>query len=592
MLASEVTGYGSVYGEVTYNGEPVQMATVVVKPLKSYCALGLYGEFQIDSIPAGYYSIEVVIMDMLPSAGTLFSISNGESVYLPIVLDFAATPPWPPYFTNRSDTLILRSSDGSFARDGFQLWSDSIYVPIRTIDDSTVIALIPDFAGEIGYSLPGSSEVILCDYNDLGDTVVSVSSAPTCHRNESGGILPLDPHEYLNPNYSLRRECIDLSEWGDDELVNLGFLGFNVSFMDSVSNDAFLLFLFYRDRLIVLDESYSVTRYDYPFPVRNYNISGSGQYVALFHDIGFGHHGGDVAVLDTRSGDIVRLDPTPERDEPDPWMSSAFNSSRCYSHFLLNSGEIVRVFDGWMLISSTDDEGVVTNEVVSEYISSKYQVITEFNDENTIWLCTRINDSAFLTEFSSSGEIHNQYQVLGDIWDPNPVVLLASGNPGMLFYADMSGLYYELAFAGLPILQNCLRGDYIKEFQVSPNLNYLLHVTNTQNGYYPTITNFVERSSVSLEFSSEWNFCYLRGISDTGYSFIVYENARSSGYPPDFRNALYDKFGELVWAGPIRKRQPCIVEQDWKSPADAVSSDGSTIVYIDGTIINVVRIEI
>ena len=584
MLCGITYGIGSISGIVTSNGEIVQMGDLVVKPNNHHGCLNQNGEFYIDSIPPGNYNIHFHAMDMTLYAGIPFSIVEDENVFIQMKLDPAATPQWPEYPDAHLDTLVFEFADGF--NEGFQVWADSLSIVTEIFDDSTLLAFVPENAIVMGYSLPGIAEVVLPELDDREDTVIHVAGASINNRMQSTDVLPLDPHEYLNHNFTLERDCIDVSRWGDDELVNFGFIGLEVLFSDSSPG----LYLFYRDRLIVLDETADVERYKFPFPIRTYSISRNGAYVSVFQDIGFGFQGGDVAVIDIESGEIFQFDPTPAREEPDSWVTSTFGSQR-YTYSILNSGEVVKIFDGSMLISTHKNGRAVSTEVSNECISPDYEVITGLNDENTIWFCSEVGNSFALTEFNNSGEILNQYELLGEVSQFNRVVMLSASNPKMCYYSNLSVVYQELLLSEFPLTMNELDGENIKEFQISPNSEYLSYLTNTRNGYYPIISNLAERISVSFEFSRDWNFCYLRGLSDTGRLFSLYENASSREYPWHYRLALFAPSSELIWAGPTRRLQPILLEQNWQSSADALSADGTTLVYLDGSVVNVLRIK-
>ena len=589
MFCGIAYGFGSISGVVTSHGEILQMGNLIVKPNNYRGYLNQNGEFYIDSIPPGNYNIHFHMMDITLFAGIPFSIVEDENLFIQMELDPAATPQWPEYPDTHLDTLVFEFADG--LNEGFQVWADSLLIVTEISDDSTLLAFVPKNATVIGYSLPGTAEVVLPELDDTEDTVIYVAGAGINNRMQSTDILPLDPHEYLNHNFTLERDCIDLSRWGDDDLVNFGFIGLEVLFLDSMNPASPRFYLFYRDRLIILDETFDVIRYKFPFPIRTYNISRNGLYVSVFQDIGFEFQGGDVAVISLESGEIAQFDPTPEREEPDSWVTSAFGSER-YTYSILNSGEVLKIFDGSMLILTHKNGRAISTEVLNECISPDYDIVTGLNDENTTWFCAEVGDLFILTEFNNAGEILNQYELLEEVSQFNRVIMFSAGYPKMCFYSDLSVIYQELLFGEFPLIMNELDGENIIEFQISPNSEYLAYLTSTQSGYYPIISSLVERTSVSFEFSRDWNFCYLRGLSDTGRLFSLYENASSREYPSHCRLALFAPSNELIWVGPTRRLQPILLEQDWQTPVDALSPDGTTLVYLDGSVINVLRIKL
>mgnify|MGYP001106717604 CR=1 FL=1 len=196
---------------------------------------------------------------------------------------------------------------------------------------------------------------------------------------------------------------IDITEWGNPNLVYWGFISSRVFYDDEGS---MRLLLVYNERAVLIDQVGDTDIIDFPFPTFHYRTDPEGEYLLIWDICGRQAVGGDAAIISLEDGNFHVFDPSPEKEVPDRgyYQIGTVLASEWITdwgkYHLTSSGDLVRLTGtdfrrfsntGELLqIRSIEEIGLNDNHYALQFLSYSQEAISGiYNDDCTELLLHR-----------------------------------------------------------------------------------------------------------------------------------------------------------------------------------------------------------
>lgn len=594
---SGIPASGAVTGIISWDGSPRQMLEVFLYGSGFSSSTDIDGRYFIDDVPAGDYQLIVHVMDIKNIIPVDLTIIPNDTLILDVNIDPRETPPWPEVDTSTYIKVELHS-DWVLDYEGFQAWGNDEFLPYEANNEEEMYVWIPFGLDQISYSLPGSEEQTATTFFSGTSPSIAVfnQQSTTTGRDISSDNLEsilTDHHsEYLTLGIEIERTCIDIATWGDPELENLGLLDCKFFFEDTSNNEAYRIVLIYRNRSVILQNDMPVVVLNHSFPTSSCLISNKGKYLAVFEDIGYKHKGGLVEVFNLENEAQRVFDPTPERPQPDNWITHQFGLWND-EYLLSDTGNLIWISKDSVRIVTSDNE-VIRTQNFHDYqilLSAGFHPGIVDNGEAQLLLFCHSDDVMYLILLDQDG------QITGKLTFDEPLGLFISmariGHNSNIIWCnnteDPEILSIISILNGETIWET--EDGHILDFGLSDNSEYIAYITAGISGYYPVICSTRNNDLISrIPLVDTWNYCEMLRVSNCGSALVQYENP--SPELSRFRRVLFNRSGEVLWASSVRQTQPVLVVKDWKDPNDLLSEDGMYFMYLDGSIINMVALHV
>ncbi|OPL17740.1 MAG: hypothetical protein AVO35_08740 [Candidatus Aegiribacteria sp. MLS_C] len=401
--------------------------------------------------------------------------------------------------------------------------------------------------------------------------------------------------EMTRNGFRMDRTVIDLLEYGYPALEDFGLVTAKVTFPESRHWRVLLVF---KDKAVVLLDSGQQQTFDFGMDIRECVVSRNGRYIIAYEAIGREYRGGDALFLDTETSRSIVFDPSPQRINTDPYISShgVIIGRHYYTQgHVSDSGEFARLDFSREFLYFDSDLSVLWTIDLEEYGIMPDCVNYLTPDGSIVLLFGILNQEQVLSFFD---QYSNQLEVLtlhGDLRDMlyqdekgpiavndlSTVMLIASNiSSGPLQYPGPGTLVVDLESRS--IVQHWQSSSYTKFPCLSPDGTYGAHIVLSSPADHQTyeIRNIPDNETVysyELEQDDIWTLRRFSGLAENGNSLIrLVTRSRA-------RHVLMDSEGSLLWVSATRAIFPSSIG------CTELARDGLALAYLDDNYLNILE---
>jgi len=421
-----------------------------------------------------------------------------------------------------------------------QVRTDEELIPSWTPSDNVIATAIPDQVDSMYLRVFPFPEVTILK-PEANDTVSIALDIGTVVSNEvpSGNLI--ESHH-----------LIDITEWGNPNLINWGFISSKFIYDDM----GFLkLLLVYNEQAVLIDQEGQVSVVGFPFSTFHYRTDPNLKYLLIWDICGKEAVGGDAAIISLEDGSFSVFDPSPENEIHDRGyysigtvLASDWVTGRGKYH-LSSSGTIVRLsgndfrrynrYGELIFTRSLEDVGLLDNHYALQFISCDQQAVSGIYNDDSLNYCFTIDIDGDLTH-QSAIQFPVEQPVLrtGNIYD---------GNSGVVWY-------YHTRFGMAKT--NCFNGDFI----YNPDI-FLSSICASRSREYLGITVYPDNENDNCsheirnwdtgeliysipEANPSMTYSRILGISDTGLCLL---SRQAEDRSSERVYSIYDQDGERIF---------------------------------------------
>ena len=414
------------------------------------------------------------------------------------------------------------------------------------------------------------------------------------------------PDQWITDDYSAVHEYVNITLYGDRDLVDWGYIGHRLFYDD---NDERSILLVYHNRAVSLRSGCEPQIFNFEFPVKRFYVSDNYRYLFVLESVGYRFQGGDAQLIDTYSGESICFDPTPENPEPDRAVgqegSFSIRGSVWFWPFYLvaNNGSLVRIDDE--SIHFYDVDYTVASIIQTDEIPLYLYNARLSQDGDSLLVIGLYDDKKYVAVMF---DVHGRMRRMVDLESnedqfPNCAISISPDLTQVLLYQSRSSQqnYTRLFTTTGQILYEWNEWFWDMLFSESGNL-LCLNSNHTENRYVDVFS--IDTLSTVLTIPNNHHLetrqdltiiSRILGISDNGY-FIVQlfsemDNAMDlqpirSAYNDGIaiRLALFDVTGNIIWLS------PCFNFDQFPNRF-SISSDGLSLSYMEGIFLHTITFE-
>jgi hypothetical protein len=364
--SAESTDTGCISGYVTNHTMPFTNSPVFVPEESVWDITGPDGSFFIEGVSSGPHVLRIWCGDSGESDASVY-VLPGDTIR--VDLDYSdydqtgqfMSEHWRPWPTASRDTLQVITATislpDSATADGLSVsanvgWPRSPLCRTRRTGDDTYEILLPMAATYFAWSLPFAGDKT-CSLHAVGrnqsiqlDACLESVQIDSAALVEAGLLSEIDrsDDEWVADGFSIERQIIDCSRWGDPALDRYGYNWGHTFFDGPTGSETWRLLLIYNSHAVVLREGEEPQIINFAFPeVLSVVRSPKGHRIVVYEDP-FG--GGNAEYLDLDSGNSLFFDPSPERPRPNiVWAGRDGMYGPCEQILLGDEGNAVALTD-------------------------------------------------------------------------------------------------------------------------------------------------------------------------------------------------------------------------------------------------------
>ncbi|MCD4775773.1 MAG: carboxypeptidase-like regulatory domain-containing protein [Candidatus Aegiribacteria sp.] len=610
---------GTIIGRVTvahinelYGVEDaVANARVMVRGTLFGAMTDSLGYFAISNLPMGAYDLTAHVMDYSTFSPFSIQVLCNDTTD---VGDVFVSPQWPnrghyfiwPYFENTMEVEVELISDSILNHIGdlVQFYTVSTCLP-STRSGHTYRISLNDSSNSLHLRIPGFWELSI-NFDDARYTngVYRIKLDYLLHQSsgfssDSQSRQTPDvfhnsiPDEWLAEEYQADHEYIDITQWGNSDLINWGFIGHKVIF-DELDNRSILLI--YHHRAVLLRSNQEPKVIEFTYPVKVFRSSPNGRYVLAMESVGFLFQGGNAEFIDMITGNSTCFDPSPELQEPDRAVSLDMACYIAPFYFIGNCGRLVRVEDDRVHFYNEDftlDSLILLDNLTLPRYCRNRERLTP--DGDYLLQVGLYEDNKYVLIFMNSDGNHTK---MIDLENRN--------ERGELTALSMDGnCKYVLLFQYSPYspgrtrLFNASTGQILKEWNertvqavFSPSGNLVCnHFELSETPYLSVLSTETLENVLIIPDAHPENyedlsiFRAILGLSDNGYIFAELLSEQRNDI--ELRYALFDDMMNPIWLSSCFSygNTPSF---DYRRNHPTLSPDGTRLSYMDGRYLHLI----
>lgn len=502
-----------------YYGVPLIGATVWVSGTSLGAMTDASAHYIITNVPSGTIELEARMMVMGEESRTV-TASPGDTLDVNFILasglQYLPDISWKYNQEVYPDTVLIVVDLEQLDVRLSQIWSDNELMPSWVVNDSTIATALPQDADTISLRIFPGPQIL------ISKPVIHDSIRVSYEFDEEAQA------EYLNGDYQESHCLIDVTEWGNPNLINWGFTGSRVVYNE---NGSCTLLLVYNERAVLIDQNGRELIIEFPFPTFHFRTDPSRKHLLIWEICGREAVGGDAAIISLEDGSCNVFDPSPENEIPDrgyysigtvlaaDWVSGwGMYHITSSGDFIRLSGSDIRNYSNYgelLSIRSLEDIGLNDNHYAMQFLSCGQEAVSGiYNDDSLNYCFTLDLDGNLIHQSSIPFPVEQPVLRSRNRSDSNSAVTW--------IYHDRYGMARV----------DCINGEsmYIPEVYVSS-------ICASQNRDYVGVTLYPDQTSSQCNHEIwDWNtgeFLYsfqednpsriyskILGISDTGLCLL------------------------------------------------------------------------
>lgn len=527
-----------------YYGVPMIGATVLISGTSLGAMTDSTSLYFIANVPSGTVEIVAFMMVMGEERDTV-TVTPGDTLEVNFVLasglQYLPDISWKFNKETYPDTVyIMIENTQSLDISLSQVWIDDELIPSRTLNDNTIVAALPEQTDSLYLRIFPLPEA----------TVSKPLASDTVSIEMDMSIVGSD--ELSSGSRTEFHNLIDITEWGNPDLTNWGFMSSRVLYDDDGSMK---LLLVYNERIVLIDEKGDLKVIEFPFPTFHYRTDPNLKYLLIWDICGREAVGGDAAIISLEDGGYNVFDPSPENEIPDRGyysigtvLAADWVSGRGKYH-LCSSGEIVRLsgsdfrrYNRYGELLSTlclEDVGLFGNHFAIQFLSCGQEAVSGiYNDDQRNYCFTLDLEGNLIHQSSIPFPVEQPVLRTRNRSDGNSAVVWIYHNRFGMARVDCSNgeyMYERDAFASSICASQNRAYLGITAYRDSDHSSCYHEIRKWDTG---GLVYSIPEDNPSMAYS------IILGISDTGFCLVSRTGKNGSS---ERVYSVYDQDGEVIW---------------------------------------------